>query len=632
MAIWIGRVRLDSPDMWEETTGDVVQRVGVVPVPGPRQGLSYRVSLPTLSADASENASRRLALRRQLRALLNNRVATLAGLWVEWDDDGEQNGWYVPDPGSIADAGAGLATGLFRFSFQLGLVGHPRTHRRGSAAYLRDRRLSTVPRDSLRLVYGTDFTGRTPLAVTTLGAVVSDVTVAGSVSAGVTARRQLREGQQVALQVNMPDLGVASFEQPDSARRLGDVVILDRRGVLTAPTSGPDVSWEEVHGPDQPLTPEPPVMENGLCRVRWAPTNTPGFALDAPTAGTWAEQGKMTFYRGDNTSGVYVDTFVSAQVMESSPERVVVLIVARASSDPFSREKIIVTLQRGWTGPRIELYTSPTSGSTSPGATLHWATPAVENTNAIQERSTGWVHAPLNASALIGTFDLEPHIAVIRPGMEYAVAFAVMRVTDTARAAPHATAYGVTTDGLRLIRTAGLSDGYVSAHVGLIRQGADASAQAEAFTLSPGTTSVADGAAQAGLSAQATRTVEADHVTRPTWCNALSGVYRVFARVRAPAAATLSIRANCVGTGAILTTTSTSFVWLNLGDVTANGTTTLALRAWLSAGAGTFAVDAIAAVKVTDQAVTTPLADGVRDHGRAALFDAQVRPTVVTRT
>ncbi len=80
--------------------------------------MRHAISIATLAQDgATDTVAARLVLRRQLRALLNNSPFKQAGgFYVQYSDDLEQNGWYVPDAGQIGDydGSSGLATGLWK--------------------------------------------------------------------------------------------------------------------------------------------------------------------------------------------------------------------------------------------------------------------------------------------------------------------------------------------------------------------------------------------------------------------------------------------------------------------------------------------------------------------------------------
>jgi hypothetical protein len=161
--------------------------------------------------------------------------------------------------------------------------------------------------------------------------------------------------------------------------------------------------------------------------------------------------------------------------------------------------------------------------------------------------------------------------------------------------------------------------------------------EAENMTLASGTLETIDAAASAGKAASSTRTTEKAHVTQAAWPNGKFGKFRLFARVRT-GGAKLKIRAITYGTGAtptplttgaIAETTSTTYVWLDLGDLVTEGGL-LEIRCW-GAAAGTVFVDRIEAFMMNDNASGGRF-EGARDLAEACLTDSRTIPTLVTRS
>lgn len=635
MSLVIGRLSFDAPDQFTERVGEAPGRVGGVPVPGGRSGLS---STATLTSWA-DTAAQRERLRRQLRSLMNNLPMRLAGLYVAWADDGEHNGWFVPGSTTFDLDGVSLDAAVWNFgAIDLALVGRPRTHRRGVVTYLRDRQLSTTARDTLARIYSTDFSGLTKLALTWLPSTVTDPTVQGFTPLTLTGARAGYGSSSLRAVIGGADLSVLSFEQAEASRNLGDVVVYDRAGTTTAPTGGPDAAWEEVYGPDFPLTTtDVPLLDNSLCRVRYLATNTPGFAIDRWTGSAWSEQGKMLIYREGDTSG-YCDTLVSQGIVEWTPDRAIVRAVMRRAADAYSREEVIITLQRGWTGPRFEMYPAPKANGSKAGSYMAVSSGAAavnDSAAKVDAAGAGVIAATAGSgstalpSAVVGaaTFTGENWISLVRSGQAFQIVLAALQAGAAGWSESAASAYGSARNGIGLEHT---SAGYLSAHVGLPAMVADQQGEAESWTLSSGTSSAADATASAGNSAQASSTTaDRAHVTRATWPNGQLAKYRVFARVRTTSG-TLSVRAvTGATTGATKTTTSTTYVWLDLGDIVADGGT-LTIRAWCSS-AVTYHVDRIEAHKVEDRTATTTAYDGARDLGQEVLYDSRSPQTIVTR-
>lgn len=177
----------------------------------------------------------------------------------------------------------------------------------------------------------------------------------------------------------------------------------DTNGYFWTGTPGASVStidpqnfgWEEVYGPDQKLTSgDVVVLTNQLCRIRYVAT-TGALAIDtAPQAGVWTEQGRVTLWDSAAADTYTQHTYpiprsggALSTVMEWTPERAVIrLSTNRSSSESTARLDTYITLQRGWTGPRIESYCN-IIGTTTPGCQVKW-TPATEG-NMIEANLVG---------------------------------------------------------------------------------------------------------------------------------------------------------------------------------------------------------------------------------------------------
>lgn len=469
MSLSIGRLVLDDPESFPEAVGESVSRVGATPVPGGRTGLTTSADLESFVPGVNGGSA---ASRRQMRAILNNLPYRLTAPYIAWTEDPELDGWYVPGKATFDVAGSGaLVSNWWKFSgLELALVGRPRTHRRGVAATLRDRRLATTPRDYLRRVYSTAFNGMTATALTWLPSAISDPTLTAVAALQMTSiARTGQGGSFLQALVGAADLSVITFEQSVAVRNVGDVVVRDRRGVLTAPTAGAASEWEEVYGPDWPLLAgDVPVLENSLVRVRWDSTNTPGFALDRWIAGAWAEQAKVIIRREGDSSG-FDDTLVRADVLEWTPDRAVVRAILRRAADTYSREEVYLTLQRGWTGPRVEVYAPAKSTGATAGATIMIfraaapsGTDTAEKFDATLQTATGSANFTDGAAVGAATFTGENWIGMRRTGVA-AIGLAVLQVL-TAAVRSSTSAYGTLRNGLSVGITSG---GYAGAHVGM---------------------------------------------------------------------------------------------------------------------------------------------------------------------
>jgi len=637
----IGRLKLEDPESFPEPMGQSVAVVGGVPMPGPRSGITVTAALNSFT-DTGGTMAERERVRRQLRSILSNLPMRARGLFLEWTEDGEQDGWYVPGSAMSDVAGSGgLASAFWRFAgVELTLLGRPRTHRRAVDVELFDLRTGLYPRDTKGVVLSTDFGGMTPLLLSWLPAAVTDPVVTAYGPTTITTARSGYDGAEVQALVGAQHLAVVSFEQTAANRHRGDVVVHDRRGVLTAPTTAPDAAWEEVYGPDWPWfgsTSDVPVLENALVRVRYVSANTDGFAIDRWTGSAWSEEGKVTIRRVGDTTG-FCDTLVSARLHEWHPHRAVVAVVMRRAADLYSREEVFITLQRGWKGPRFEVYPASVAAGTKAGAGVFYTVAAADPAPGVaikQDTSSVAINDVIvGGGATLGasTFTGEDWAALVSSTSSQVLAIAVTQAAATAIHGAFSEAYGAGRNTLG-VQTAALT-GYVSARLGFSSPVASTRVEAESMTLSAGTTSVADGVAYGGNAAAGTRTAEADHVTStPAWATSSPGVYRLFVRVRNTSAGTLSVRGRLNGVDAsrgIVTTTSTSFVWLDLGTVTAGSGGTLAIRAWRGS-AGTFHVDTVLPIRVQDRAGSAPLYDGPGDLGAETLIDSRTPLRVVPR-
>lgn len=247
----INRLLLGPPWQWYEAIGDPVTNLGGAAIPAPRQALRHQVTVATFAGDDQpDTVAARLALRRQLRSLFNNTQLKLQGFfYVIYADDPEQNGWYVPDFGQLADidAAVGLASGVWKLE-QVAWIkqGHKRTNREARNVWMKDLRLGVNWRDTLRFLFSTDFSALPAIPLLTVpngatqiaNAVSGQVTPAVALPVGRDGTSALQIvgaiagpiGQAQPTNLVNPDLACLSFERPDSAMNQSDVRVLDRRG------------------------------------------------------------------------------------------------------------------------------------------------------------------------------------------------------------------------------------------------------------------------------------------------------------------------------------------------------------------------------------------------------------------
>ncbi len=651
MSFTLYRLELGDPGTWHEQLGDEITNTSGAPVPAIRSALRHEASLFTFGPEADgETTETRLRLRRQLRSLMNNTPFKVTGLFVHWPTDPEQDGWYMPDKGQLedGDGSSGIATGYFKLAqFVWFKVGAPRTHRKAMCIYLKDLRTGLFARDYRRQIYSTDFSTLEALPLTYLPPGATDAASAASgEEAFLHTLAEGFDGGACQLVAGLVDNLRVSYEQTVANRNLGQVIAYDRRGTFTAPSKEVGAGWEEIYGPDYPYNwveggaIDTPVLTNGLCRVRYNREGSwPGWSVDIWNGTTWVEQGKIVISREGNQD----TTLISAQLVEYSETRAVMMcVLSTGQTWAGSREVAYITLQRGWSGPRIEVYPALEYGTQVEarisfflfGEDIHVGASKIDagDSGAVISTAPGiklW-------SALTGlgasTFTGENEVMVLRQGKEYALSAAVLQTAQEAFVRGTQTgAYGVARNEIVLTRSGGIGGGWCSANFSFYPLLTEQIMEAESMTLGAGTTVIEDAAASEKYATKAERTTDANaHITEAKWPNNHLARYRIFARVKTTAS-TLNIYAkNASQTGATRTTTSKTYVWVDVASLLADGTT-LEIHCWASSAATVY-VDRIEAFKLEDRPVANPEYNGGRDLGQSVLIDSRTIPTVVTRS
>lgn len=408
--------------------------------------------------------------------------------------------------------------------------------------------------------------------------------------------------------------------------------------------------WEEVFGSTQRLTAgDVPVLENGLCRLRWGTVGgVPGFYFDvwSSTSSTYVERGRFIFWQDwPASTRATFNELLRANVVSWTPERVVLCVhLNRAGA---GRARLYVTLQRGWLGPRFELYGSRYDGNV-PGNVVQFAPAGAANDRTAVAR--------LESAAALGALKVEPEqtfanatvgdfaaaSAAGQPGgliVAPAVAGAPPILLSVLQAAPVAllrndtTPYGDARNGVSIDgRAAGAAARYLSVKVDALLGGQHV--DSTAIRSSGGTiTQVADAAASSG---QATQDAQAAPTAFTLRIAGLGrGVYGTWVRARVvDAGATGSFRAVAAATGATVTTTSTAYVWLYLGESTIDlvgGGNEIRVFGWRSAGTGVVRFDRVACVPLERRDPLAPGYDGARDLAAQALVDSRQDLALVSR-
>lgn len=229
----LGRLALPTIDGdLKEQVGDQLDVAGGSIVAGERRPRSYQFILPLRGSPGEADpflAGERM--RRQMRALMENTIARLQGLYFKFSPDPEQNSWMMVGGGSIDYAEGGITLADFQFEFSDAYrIANVRTHRAARRLELYDRTLSTTPRDVLGVSFGTDFAGllnyKLPLHYLPVGA----TDLLGVNRRVVTPGYRVAANGSIVVVPNAQAAEVVSFEQAESAMHgADDVVVYDRR-------------------------------------------------------------------------------------------------------------------------------------------------------------------------------------------------------------------------------------------------------------------------------------------------------------------------------------------------------------------------------------------------------------------
>ncbi len=425
------------------------------------------------------------------------------------------------------------------------------------------------------------------------------------------------------------------------------------------------LGWEELYGPDQTTTlGDVPVISNGQCRVRYVPA-VGAWAVDDFVAGTGlVEQGRFMAFADTGSGAREAITLVDSAVLEWTQERAVIRAVMQGTGVAAdARVSIIITLQRGWTGPRVEVYTRASVISATPSAVLHYA-PAVNSEtvfafgfaggNATESSSSpsftwncatfvgsnSWASGTINYCAL-----LQPTQGNILPAH-----FAVIQLSASVTGSTSTLPYGAARFGIQFTQAVGASPSYVQVQLGngTVKEKI---VEAETIMNAAGTrTLVADASAfGAGNNAvndtQTASTADTLSDASGGPLNGLApGTYGIWARVRSTVAADqISVSHVFSGittnTTPVVLTVGTAYSWYYLGEAqltSGSSPGTFSLRAWRSSGTGNARVDRVMAVRQTGRMILSGTGisndySGLRDHGESSLYESRPEPTLLER-
>lgn len=430
--------------------------------------------------------------------------------------------------------------------------------------------------------------------------------------------------------------------------------------------------WERVLGPDQALTRgDIPVISNGFSRVRFVPT-THAFIVDSwkPTGG-WQEQGRWTVWR-DYAGARFQYQFLNAQesrytsygaaaIVELSQEHVVLKVTLAFPANRYlNRCDLYITLRRGWDAPRFEAY--PYSSEGAAGCELLWAPAGNANhvcagvaNNAIWNSDIDtW--STLTATINAASASYEPWVAlgrtqeegatagVARPGGYKVVTLALCQTNMAVYGRDDATAYGGSARHCLGVNANGgvTYGGYLSVQMGFTEMANSkaSSGDSGAGIVYAGPTYIAtgQGAKIFGSEVRETQTTEvtsAMYVSLGQVGYPRTGVYAVWARIRATVNAGTAKMYTDIASASVAVPVNAAFTWVKIGEVSfTSQTILLALNLIAGAGGADVRVTHLAMLPVQRQAATTEqdCADGIRDiTNMVALCDGRAEPVLVAR-
>lgn len=398
-----------------EMVGDQLETVGAGVVPSERRPRTLPLTFP-VHADrtAASRWDAGMRMRRQVRALMENPAARLQGLYLNWSVDPEMNCWLLVGGGDLK-----FATGGVTFAdFELALtdcyrVANQRTHRPARRVVRLERKLGLVARDYLGTLFSGDFSLVASTARHYLGVAPTDVRI-GSTGAPPTLGTISTKDGNLAYIDALTDQDVIDFEQAEGDMLKAIVRLYDDHG---AP--GTEASWEPVYGPDQPLVGSI-ISDNAACRV----------LLDLTTGrldiAHWTGSAWVVNATAAHPSGA---TGFAVRVVEWTQERAVVRVTSLLSAGV--RGELYVTLQRGWTGPRLELYGRNAAGNATVSLNVYSKS---TGTSTWQRSNAG--PTSIVAGTSVGTFSsIEPWVALVGPGTDLGVALAVQQTAVNLRGA-----------------------------------------------------------------------------------------------------------------------------------------------------------------------------------------------------
>lgn len=371
----LGRVQLPTLlDALKESIGEQLDAVGAAVVAGERRAKGLPLSVP-VRATGSDPRAIGDRMRRQLRALLKNPAARLGALYLRFGADPEMSGWLLIGDGDLEYAAGGVSFADYKLTIPSAYpVARQRSHLQARRIEIQDRRLATTPRDVKGLIYENTWSENTAVPVVYLpGAAGYQRDGLPLTGLPVAAAAALMSAGAPNLLQGLADGDIVAMTGPPSETvlqqaELGDVIVLDRAGqVATAASAARDLTpqdsygWEELYGPDQPISypagaPDI-VVQNGVCRVTLTPA-TGAINVERLTSSGFAPACTVTPMRGATSTALKIR---DASIVEWTPDSAVVKLVqdntqVSGLSESPVRAETFITLRRGWDAPRVETY------------------------------------------------------------------------------------------------------------------------------------------------------------------------------------------------------------------------------------------------------------------------------------
>lgn len=380
---------------FSETVGGAYVVVGAAVLPGPPSPASiYNITIPVYG-DSTETDPQAVgfSLRAQIKSLLQNDAVRFRGLYFTTTFDPDIDGWIVIGNADISYGTGGPTFGDFVLTINGAALIPAQQTLQAHRIVTTDRRSVAAPLDRNRNIFRAeplkaDATARHYLPV---GA----ADVVGQIDPIVVPTQTYDTifGKGVYI-TDRAHAETVTFEQPPEDIGKSDVRIFDQNsaGSFTRSPEG-DIDpeshygWKRAYGPLWALKGWP-VLDNGRCQIDPASGNS----FDVYVS----KNGK--YVKSDHFTLGYPDTG-RVSIVEWTPERAQLRGIVAGTK---SRAEVYMTLQRGWPGPKLDIYhQGDRKGS------FH-----VES-DAQVETEDKWTHVRIGVSRAESLFDVQPEPTLI---------------------------------------------------------------------------------------------------------------------------------------------------------------------------------------------------------------------------